>query len=219
VGRYRRSAELGNGIGADQLGPRDPTAGRGRADGEHGPRQAVRVPDVQGPGVRARDGGTVSQGRETKQPVAVPGHGRAQAVRLRQREGPVRRRAEHPVRLFPPLPGARAAVRPTGRRARLHRRGGRVERRLRVRRTHGGRSPVPGHERAAPASVGRAPAGVPGMGPGRRDPVDGGHASVRPVRQADGVGSVRPRVFRRAQTTGRPPLAAAVRRLRWRRCR
>jgi len=65
VGRQRQSAELGNGIGADQLEPRDPTAGRGRPDGERGPRQAVRVPDVQGLGVRARDGGTVPQGRET----------------------------------------------------------------------------------------------------------------------------------------------------------
>ncbi|CAH1716357.1 unnamed protein product [Aphis gossypii] len=73
---------------------------------------------------------------------------------------------------------------------------------------------VPGHERPAPASVGRASTGISETGAGRRCPTDGGHAPVRPGRQADGAGSVRPRVFRRDQTPGRPSPSASVRRRR-----
>lgn len=202
----RQPTQHGHGTDADQLGPSDPASRFDRPDDKRRPRQAVRVPDVQGLGVHARDGGAVPPGREAAQPAAVPRDGRAEAVRLWLRQGPVGRPAQLVVRVLPAVPGPGTAVRRhRGAWCRLHDRGGRVERRLRVRRADDRRSRVPGHQRVAPTRVGHRSACPPadgrGGGAARFGPAGDGRAPARPAFQAHRDAGVRPRVFRRGQVS------------------
>lgn len=89
---------------ADQLGQRDPESRLGRPYGRRVTREALCVPDVQGPRVHARDGRAMSSGCEAAKPVSVPGGGRAQVMRFRQRQRPVGWSAELLVRVFPAIP-------------------------------------------------------------------------------------------------------------------
>lgn len=200
-----------------------------RSDGKRGLRETVRLPAVQGPGLHARDRAAVPPGRETSQPAAAPGGRHAEAVRLRRLQEPAGRPAERVVRVFPAVPGARAVVRRpprAGRRLqglhdrRLLHRGGRVERRMRVRRIDDGCAGVPGHRSDRPASAGRPrTAEAAGDHARRRRAADRRRATTGSGVQADGAAGVRPRVFRRAPAPGRPagrrtPTTTAIRRRR-----
>lgn len=193
----RQTTQLGHGTDADQLGPSDPALRFGRPYGERQPRQAVRVPDVQGPGLHARDRGAVPPGREAAQPVAVPVDGCAEAVRLRLRQGSVGRPAQLVVRVFPAVPGPGTTVR--GRDA-LHDRGGRMERRVRVRRADDRRARVPGRQCVPSTRVGRpSTRAAIGLGAARFGPPGDGRTPVGPAFQTDGTAGVHARVLRRGQ--------------------